>query len=292
MHYADALAAYQAVDFDDLIRLPVELLERDAGVARALAASAADHVLVDEYQDTNPAQYRLFRALVGDARALHRGGRRRPGDLRLARRDRSRTSRSSSATTRRWSSSSSSRTTGRPRASCASANALIANNAKLHDKRLWSDSGHGDAIRVVAARDEEPRPRSSRPRSRRTASSTAAAGRTTRCSTAATTSRAPFEAALRAQATPYEVSGGQSWFERAEIKDLVAYLRLIANEDDDPAFLRAVAVPKRGVGQTTLAKLADVAAARRTSLAAVFAPRVRLVGARRARARRSTSSAR
>jgi ATP-dependent DNA helicase Rep len=78
---------------------------------------------------------------------------------------------------------------------------------------------------------------------------------------------------MRAQAIPYEISGGQSMFERTEIKDIVAYLRLIANEDDDPAFMRALAAPKRGVGQTTLRHLGDVAQARNTSLfGAVFEP--------------------
>ena len=263
--YADTLAAYQAVDFDDLIRLPVELLERDAAVRERWQARA-DHVLVDEYQDTNPAQYRLFRALVGergrftavgdDDQAIYgwRGAtienlgqleRDYPGlvVVKLEQNYRS--------TTR----------------ILASANALISNNAKLHDKRLWSDRGHGDPIRVVAARDEEAE-----------AEIVAAAisahrfEHRGRWSDYAVLYRGnhqsrPFEAALRAQSIPYEVSGGQSWFERAEIKDLVAYLRLVANASDDPAFLRAVAVPKRGVGQTTLAKLAEVATSMHASLA-------------------------
>jgi ATP-dependent DNA helicase Rep len=92
-----------------------------------------------------------------------------------------------------------------------------------------------------------------------------------------------FETALRAQGIPYDISGGQSLFDRTEIKDIVAYLRLIANDDDDPAFLRAVTTPKRGVGQTTLARLADVSAARKESLfAAAFAPELRGAGAREA----------
>ena len=84
--YAEALRAYQAVDFDDLIALPVALFDRDAD-ARARWQARCAHVLIDEYQDTNPAQYRLFRHLVGDGHAVHRRRRRRPGDLRLARRD-------------------------------------------------------------------------------------------------------------------------------------------------------------------------------------------------------------
>ena len=75
---------------------------------------------------------------------------------------------------------------------------------------------------------------------------------------------------------PYEISGGQSYFERAEIKDIVAYLRLIANDDDDPAFIRAVTTPKRGVGATTLEKLGAIGGARHESLfAAVFADETR-----------------
>jgi ATP-dependent DNA helicase Rep len=264
-NYAEALRAWQAVDFDDLIRLPVELLERDADV-RSRWQSRCEHLLVDEVQDTNPAQYRLFRALVGergrftavgdDDQAIY--GWRGATIENLAQLERDypglvlvKLEQNYRSTTR----------------ILASANALIANNAKLHEKRLWSDRGHGDAIRVVAARDEEAE-----------AEIVAAAisahrfEHRGRWSDYAVLYRGnhqsrPFEAAMRAQSIPYEVSGGQSWFDRAEIKDLVAYLRLVSNEDDDPAFLRAVAVPKRGVGQTTLAKLADVASARGSSLA-------------------------
>ena len=82
-----------------------------------------------------------------------------------------------------------------------------------------------------------------------------------------------FETALRGQNLPYDVSGGQSLFDKTEVKDIVAYLRLIANDDDDPAFVRAVTTPKRGIGPTTLGRLGDIAAARHESLfAAVFAP--------------------
>ncbi len=264
-HYADALAAYQAVDFDDLIRLPVELLERDAEVRERWRARC-EHLLVDEVQDTNPAQYRLFRALVGerarftavgdDDQAIY--GWRGATVENLAQLERDypalvvvKLEQNYRSTTR----------------ILASANALIANNAKLHDKRLWSDRGHGDAIRVVAARDEEAEAEivaaaisAHRFEHRGRWSDYAVLYRGNHQSRA-------VEAAMRAQSIPCEVSGGQSWFDRAEIKDLVAYLRLVANEDDDPAFLRAVSVPRRGVGQATLAKLAQAATAERSSLA-------------------------
>ena len=102
-----------------------------------------------------------------------------------------------------------------------------------------------------------------------------------------------FEQQLRAQNVPYEISGGQSYFERAEIKDIVAYLRLIANDDDDPAFIRAVTTPKRGVGATTLERLG---ADRRRAAREPLRRRVRRRDARprfrRGSARSSTRSAR
>src|SRR5213075_2490161 len=76
----------------------------------------------------------------------------------------------------------------------------------------------------------------------------------------------PFEQALRSQNVPYTISGGTSLFERTEIKDLLSYFRLLINEDDDPAFIRAVTTPKRGIGATTLEKLGALAAKQHTSL--------------------------
>jgi ATP-dependent DNA helicase Rep len=269
--YRDALAAYQAVDFDDLIVLPVELLERDA-LARERWQARCAHVLIDEYQDTNPAQYRLFRHLVGentpftavgdDDQAIYgwRGATldnlaalpRDYLDLRVIKLEQN--YRSTVRILR-----------------CA--NALIGNNAKLFDKRLWTELAHGEPLRITPATDEEAEAEGVVRR---------LAGHKfehrTRFADYAILYRGnhqarAFETALRAQSIPYEISGGQSIFERTEIKDIVAYLRLIANEDDDPAFVRALAVPKRGVGQASLAHLGDVAQARNTSLfAAVFEP--------------------
>ena len=154
-----------------------------------------------------------------------------------------------------------------------SANALIANNPKLFEKKLWSEHGHGDPIRVTPAADDEAE----------------AEGVVLRLLAHRFLHRGRngdyailyrgnhqakvFEQQLRAQSIPYEISGGQSYFERAEIKDIVAYLRLIANDDDDPAFIRAVTTPKRGIGATTLERLGAIGGARHESLfAAVFAP--------------------
>ena len=153
-----------------------------------------------------------------------------------------------------------------------SANALIANNPKLFAKSLWSDHGHGDAIRVTPAADDEAEAEGVV--RRLLAHRFEHRGR---CGDYAILYRGNhqaklFEQQLRAHGIPYEISGGQSYFERAEIKDLVAYLRLIANDDDDPAFIRAITTPKRGVGATTLTRLSAIGGARHESLfAAVFA---------------------
>ncbi len=274
LRYADALAAYQAVDFDDLIALPVRLFASDEAAAKRWAAMF-DHVLVDEYQDTNPAQYRLFKALVAahsrftavgdDDQAIYgwRGATldnlaQLPKDypaLKVVKLEQNY------------------RSTVRI---LRSANALIAQNPKLFEKRLWSELGHGDTIRVTPAGDDEAEAElvvhrlvAHRFEHRGRFEDYAILYRGNHQSR-------PFEAALRAQNVPYVLSGGQSYFERVEIKDIVAYLRLIANDDDDPAFVRAVTTPKRGVGQTTLAKLGEVAAKLHSSLfAAVSAPEFR-----------------
>jgi len=269
-NYDEALAAYRAVDFDDLIVRPLALLESDADAARRWQERCA-HVLVDEYQDTNPAQYRLLRALVGartpftavgdDDQAIYgwRGATldnlaqlpRDYPDLKVVKLEQNY------------------RSTVRI---LRSANALIGNNPKLFAKRLWSELGHGDAIRVTPMADDETE-------AQRVIDRIAGIKFERRANYAdfavlyrGNHQAQAFETALRAQGIAYEISGGQSIFERSEIKDIVAYLRLIANDDDDPAFLRAVAAPRRGVGRTTLARLGEVAAQRGESLfAATFA---------------------
>jgi ATP-dependent DNA helicase Rep len=269
-NYGDALAAYQALDFDDLIVRPVEWLERN-DLARARWQARCAHVLVDEYQDTNPAQYRLLRALVGestpftvvgdDDQAIYgwRGATidnlaslpRDYPDLKVVKLEQNY------------------RSTVRI---LRSANALIANNEKLFDKRLWSDLGNGELIRVSPAADDEAEAqmivrRLSALKFERRASFSDFA-----ILYRGNHQARVFETALREQNMPYDVSGGQSLFDKTEVKDIVAYLRLIANDDDDPAFLRAVTTPKRGIGQTTLGRLGDLGAAQKISLfGAVFA---------------------
>ncbi len=277
--YQERLAAYQAVDFDDLIGLPLALLRRDAAV-RARWQALFGHVLVDEYQDTNAVQYELLKGLVGepaekgkdctpftavgdDDQSIYgwRGAtienlRRLPQDypaltvIPLEQNYRS---------------------TGHI---LRAANAVISANPKLYEKKLWSDLGDGEPVRVA---DNDSEEHEAERAVSRIQALRAQDGRV-RFADFAILYRANhqarvFEQKLRAAQIPYKVSGGTSYFDRAEIKDLCAWLRLLVNEDDDPAFLRAVTTPKRGIGHTTLAALGEFAAAWKLSLfGALFSP--------------------
>ena len=272
--YDDALRAYQAVDFDDLIVLPNALLAGDFAVA-AKWRDRCGHLLVDEYQDTNPAQYRLIRHLVGERAAFTVVG---DDDQAIY----------------GWRGASIDNLAQLPKDFPAvkvikleqnyrstvrilrSANSLIAGNPKLFDKKLWSDHGHGERICITPAADDDAEAESvvrrllaHRFEHRGRYSDYAILYRGNH-------QAKPFERALRAQGVPYEISGGQSYFERIEIKDIVAYLRLIANDDDDPAFIRAVTTPKRGIGATTLERLGAVGGVRHQNLfATVYADEAR-----------------
>jgi ATP-dependent DNA helicase Rep len=151
------------------------------------------------------------------------------------------------------------------------ANHLIAHNPKLHDKRLWSELGVGDPVRVVAMDDDEVEAESIAMRLQANRFE-----RRGKFSDYAVLYRGNHQAriieqALRKERIPYVLSGGQSWFERAEIRDVIAWLRLLANDDDDPAFIRAITTPRRGVGPQTLQALGTYAGERQVSLfAALF----------------------
>ena len=270
--YAERLLAFQAVDFDDLIGLPLALLSRD-DEARAKWQQAFAHVLVDEVQDTNAVQYELLKALVGrqgvftavgdDDQSIYgwRGAtldnlKRLPQDypkLEVI------------ALEQNY------RSTG---AILRAANHVIAANPKLFAKKLWSELGEGEPVALLECDGEEHEAERAVSRIR----ALRASGAAPKWADCAVLYRAnhqarAFEQKLRAAQIPYKVSGGQSFFDRAEIRDLCAWLRLLVNADDDPAFLRAVTTPKRGIGHQTLATLGEFAARWKTSLfEALFSP--------------------
>ena len=263
--YEERLAAYQAVDFDDLIGLPLRLLQKHEQVTQKWQARLA-HVLVDEYQDTNATQYELMKLLVGargsftavgdDDQSIYgwRGAtldnlKRLPQDfpaLKVIKLEQN--YRSTSAILR-------------------AANNVIGPNPKLFPKRLFSELGEGEPVRVVDCDHEahEAERAVARIQSLRQ-TSPHKEWRDFAILYRANHQARVFEQALRRVQIPYKVSGGQSFFDRAEIKDLCAWLRLWINEDDDPAFLRAVTTPKRGIGHQTLATLGEFAGKSRLSL--------------------------
>ena len=273
--YEERLTAYQSVDFDDLISLPLKLLQNHAQV-RARWQAQTGHVLVDEYQDTNATQYAMLKLLVGDAPAAAcftavgdddqsiygwRGAtldnlKKLPLDfpsLKVIKLEQN--YRSTSAILR-------------------AANNVIGPNPKLFPKNLWSDLGEGEPVRVVDADNEEHEAQRAvaRIQSLRAEGGLAQEGAQYRefrdfaILYRANHQAKPFEKALRKANIPYKVSGGQSFFDRAEIRDLCAWFRLWANNDDDPAFVRAVTVPKRGIGHQTLGSLGGFASQYKLSL--------------------------
>lgn len=262
--YQQRLAAFNAVDFDDLIARPLWLLESDEAVRQRWAGRFV-HLLVDEYQDTNPAQYRLVRALVGrgeglavvgdddqsiyawrgaDPRNLFRLQSDFP-DLTVIKLERN--------------------------YRCAprilkAANQLIANNAHLVEKRLWSGLPECPPIRLASLDDPEEEARwiahdiaDRHRRGGRPLDAFAVLYRSHHLSR-------PLEVALRERDLPYRLRGGAGFFERPEVKDLLAHLRVIANPGDDGAFLRAVRTPRRGIGEATLARLGQRAGELQLSL--------------------------
>ncbi len=269
--YERTLRAYQAVDFDDLICLPVKLFSEHE-VAAQRWRSRLWHLLVDEYQDTNRGQYRLlqlltqgrdsFTAVGDDDQSIYAWRGADSENLRLLRDD--------YPALKVVKLEQNYRSTARI---LSAANTLIANNPKLFEKKLWSEHGQGEAIHVQTCRDGDHEAEwvSSRLSAHRFE-------RRTKFSDYAILYRGNHQARaieqqLRAQRIPYVISGGQSFFDRAEIKDITCYLRLLANQDDDPAFIRAVTTPKRGIGGTTLEALGRAAGRRQQSLfSAIFAP--------------------
>ncbi len=273
--YERTLKAYQAVDFDDLIRLPVDLFEAHEEVLHRWR-NRVWHLLVDEYQDTNRCQYRLMKLLAGprasftavgdDDQSIYAWRGADSENLRLLKEEFPslkvvKLEQNYRSTTR----------------ILKAANALIAHNPKVFDKQLWSDKGHGDVIQATACRDGEheaewviARLQAHRFEHRGKWDDYAILYRGNYQAKA-------FEQQLRAHKIPYVLSGGQSFFERSEIKDVTSYLRLLANGDDDPAFIRAATTPKRGIGGGTLEALGKAAGRRHASLfEAAFAPGIEL----------------
>lgn len=267
--YQQTLKAYQAVDFDDLIKLPVELFSQHEGALNKWQRKL-QYLLIDEYQDTNACQYKLVKMLTGlrgqftavgdDDQAIYGWRGADVENLRQLTHDFSKL--------KVIKLEQNYRSTVRI---LHAANQVISNNPKLFEKKLWSELGMGDLIQVTAAMSEEHEAESVVMKLQAHKFENRTYFKDYAILYRGNHQARIFEQHLRNHKIPYTVSGGQSFFDKAEIKDIISYLRLIANEDDDPAFIRAATTPKKGIGNTTLERLGEYASAHKISLfAAAF----------------------
>ncbi|AGP76498.1 DNA helicase Rep [Alteromonas mediterranea] len=255
--YQDNLKAYNALDFDDLILLPTLLLKSSVAI-RAKWQSKIRYLLVDEYQDTNTSQYELVKLLVGerarftvvgdDDQSIYSWRGAKPQNLHLLQQDFPRLNVIKLQQNYRSS--------GRI-LHCA--NILIQNNPHLFDKTLFSELQYGEPLKVIEAKNEEHE-------GERVVAELLAHKfmNRTQFKDYAILYRGNhqsriFEKLLMSNRIPYKISGGMSFFGRAEVKDVMAYLRLLVNQDDDNALLRIINTPGRGIGRATLEKLGNFA---------------------------------
>ncbi|MFM2485435.1 DNA helicase Rep [Celerinatantimonas yamalensis] len=262
--YQNQLTAYNALDFDDLILMPTLLLKTNSQV-RERWQKKIRYLLVDEYQDTNTSQYQFIKLLVGerafftvvgdDDQSIYSWRGANPENLSLLQSD--------YPQLRVVKLEQNYRSTQRI-LKCA--NILIENNDHLFDKRLFSELSYGEPLKVLIAKNEEQEAErviaelmGHRFINRTQYRDYAILYRGNHQSRL-------LEKALMTNRIPYKISGGQSFFSRSEIKDLMAYLRLLVNPDDDSALLRIVNVPRREIGPVTLEKIGHFANTHHVSL--------------------------
>ena len=262
--YCRHLKLYNALDFDDLIMLPVLLFEQRPDILERWS-NTIRYLLVDEYQDTNATQYRMVRLLTGvrgaltvvgdDDQSIYAWRGANPENLARLRDD--------FPALEVIKLEQNYRSTGRI---LKAANQLIGNNPHLFAKRLWSELGYGDPLRVIQVGNEQLE--AERAASEILHHRFVRGGRFRDYAILyrGNHQSRPFEKALREHNIPYRLSGGTSFFAYTEIRDLMAYLRLLVNQDDDTAFLRVVNTPRREIGPGTLEKLASYSREREISL--------------------------
>ncbi len=263
--YDAHMKACNVLDFDDLILLPTLLLQRNEEV-RERWQNKIRYLLVDEYQDTNTSQYELVKLLVGqrarftvvgdDDQSIYSPARRAAAEPRCC-------SAGDFPALRVIKLEQNYRSSGRI---LKAANILIANNPHVFEKRLFSELGYGAELKVLSANNEDHE-------AERVAGELIAHHfiNKTNYKDYAILYRGNhqsrvFEKMLMQNRIPYKISGGTSFFSRPEIKDLLAYLRVLTNPDDDSAFLRIVNTPKREIGPATLQKLGEWAMGRNKGL--------------------------
>ncbi|MFT6984911.1 MAG: ATP-dependent DNA helicase Rep [Psychromonas sp.] len=262
--YQRQLKAYNALDFDDLIVLPTLLLTLKEEV-RLRWQKKIRYLLVDEYQDTNTSQYELIKALVGerarftvvgdDDQSIYSWRGARPENLLLLQKDfpqlkvvkLEQNYRSSQRVLK-------------------AANVLIANNPHEFDKRLFSELAYGESIKVLFAKNEQHEAQRIVMELSGHKFMNGAAFSDYAVLYRGNHQSRLLEKVLMENRIPYRISGGTSFFARSEVKDIMAYLKLLVNHDDDNAFLRVVNTPRRGIGPNSLEKLGTYANLRDSGL--------------------------
>ena len=264
--YQRMLRAYNAVDFDDLIMVPTVLF-RDNPEVLTRWQKKIRYLLVDEYQDTNTSQYELVKLLVGhrngltvvgdDDQSIYAWRGAKPENLALLKKD--------FPSLKLVKLEQNYRSTG---LILNAANVVIDNNPHEFDKKLWSDKGYGDPIKILKCKNDEVE-------AERIATEIVERRLRYGCGYRdfavlyrGNHQSRMIEMKLQAYQVAYKLSGGQSFFGRNEIKDIMAYLRLLINPTDDAAFLRVVNTPRREIGPSTIEKLSEYAAMRNTSMIA------------------------
>jgi len=251
--YNHHLQTYNAVDFDDLIMIPV-LLFRDNPDVKERWQNQIRYLLVDEYQDTNATQYELVKLIVGkvanltvvgdDDQSVYSWRGAQPENLKLLNDD--------FPTLNVIKLEQNYRSTG---CILQCANALIENNPHIFEKNLWSDLGFGQPVRILRCRHEDDEADQIVAELNHHQFVNRTAHKDYAILYRGNHQSRVFERMLRENNIPYYLSGGMSFFAYSEIKDIMSYLRLIANPDDDNAFLRIANVPRREIGPTSLEKL-------------------------------------
>ena len=262
--YQRQLKAYNAIDFDDLILLPLKLLKENPEILKQWQ-NKLRYLLVDKYQDTNICQYELVKLLTGprkqltvvgdDDQSIYAWRGARPENIAQLQVD--------YPNLKIIKLEQNYRSTSRI---LDSANHLISNNAHLFDKKLWSALGAGEKIRITPCKTAEHEVETVIGEIMKFNFRDKAQYQDMAILYRSNYQSRLFESYLRSNNIAYKISGGTSFFERAEVKDILAYLRLMGNTADDAAFLRVINTPKRSIGATTLEKLGNYANERQISL--------------------------
>jgi ATP-dependent DNA helicase Rep len=255
--YQQHLQAYNALDFDDLILLPTMLLKTNEQV-RTKWQNKIRYMLVDEYQDTNTSQYEMVRLLVGerarftvvgdDDQSIYSWRGAKPQNLILLKEH--------FPNLKVIMLEQNYRSSGRI-LHCA--NILIQNNPHEFEKKLFSELGYGESLKALQCKNEEHEVERVIAELMAHKFMNGTSHKDYAILYRGNHQSRPFEKALTLNRIPYKISGGMSFFGRAEIKDIMAYLRLLVNQDDDTALLRIINTPSRGIGRATLEKLGNFA---------------------------------